>query len=91
MTLKECFFKEISTIENLYKPVNWKEEFLNLLEGLEDITYEDIIADKDGDGFMFKLFFEVGKSYGKAKWCEALEAARTQMCEDSSTPPQFIP
>lgn len=91
MTLKEIFIKEINTLENLHKKVDWEDDFLKMLKGLEDITYDELIADKDTDGFMFKIFLEVAKSYGRSKWDEALEAARNQMCEDCSAPPQFIP
>ncbi|MCO5230169.1 MAG: hypothetical protein M9958_03335 [Chitinophagales bacterium] len=90
MTLKEIIIKEINTVE-LNKPANWQENFSNVLKELECITYETLIAEEDKDGFIIKVLIEAGKSYGKAKWDEALEAARNQMCEDCSTPPQFIP
>ncbi|MCZ2393388.1 MAG: hypothetical protein LC105_06010 [Chitinophagales bacterium] len=90
MTIKECIITELDKLEQAYKPVNWKSDFLEFVEFLDDITYEEIIQEKDSYGLMFKIFLEGSKAYGMAKWQEAITASIQAITEDSPCPPVFI-
>ena len=87
MTLEEVIHQGMLNANPKGKPM--AKEAMEILENIDKYTYEELEREQTKVEYLLKFLYNIAKTYGKAKWEEAVEATRQAIVEDNNCPPEF--